>query len=71
MEFCVWPAVKSCLTKICAFKLFKTPQCNPFKPVCPTKDFLLDKSDQNSFFKANLMINVKNDQNAANLCFRL
>ena len=38
---------KSCLTEISDFKhLFSTLQCNPSKPICPTKDFLLDNSGQ-------------------------
>ena len=40
------------LTEICGFKnLFSTIQSNLSKSICPPKDFLLDKSVKNRFFK--------------------
>ena len=59
-------AQMSSLTEKCAFKhLFSTLQCISFRPICPTKDVLLDKPDKKIFFMANLMNYAKNDRNAA------
>ena len=54
------PDTKSGLTEICSFKnLFSTFQCSPFKPICSTKDFVLDNSGQKHVFQANLMNSFK------------
>ena len=53
---------------MCAFKnYFSTLQCNPSKPICPTKDFLLDNSGQKLAFlcKFNELL-----QKRANPCAR-
>ena len=55
------PQTKLHLSEIYTFKnLFSTLQCNPYKSICLTNNFLLDKSGQKMFFLANLMIDVKN-----------